>query len=225
MTSTSGAAYHYIRKRMTKFRRGALLLATALAGTALAGCAETTFAVSAAKQVSAFDTAKQQGIYKVGDPYQINGVWYQPAEDYNYNETGVASFYGGEHQGVNFHGRLTANGEIYDMNALTAAHRTLPMPSLVRGTNLENGPSIVLRGNERGPYARGRVVDVSRRAAQLLGFEGRGTASVRIQILADESRHLKIATLQRAAEPGPAVPPEMAPSGSLPPPPRAPPAS
>ncbi len=221
MTSTSGAAYHYIRKRMTKFRRGALLLATALAGTALAGCAETTFAVSAAKQVSAFDTAKQQGIYKVGDPYQINGVWYQPAEDYNYNETGVASFYGGEHQGVNFHGRLTANGEIYDMNALTAAHRTLPMPSLVRVTNLENGRSIVLRVNDRGPYARGRVVDVSRRAAQLLGFEGRGTASVRIQILADESRQLKIAMLQGGADAVAAVPREMVQSDSLPPPPGA----
>src|SRR5258708_14430831 len=173
MTSTSGAAYHYIRKRMTKFRRGALLLATALAGTALAGCAETTFAVSAAKQVSAFDTAKQQGIYKVGDPYQINGVWYQPAEDYNYNETGVASFYGGEHQGVNFHGRLTANGEIYDMNALTAAHPTLPMPSLGRVTNLENAPSTPLRVNHRAPSAPGRVPHRSRRPPQPLRFEAR----------------------------------------------------
>lgn len=221
MASTSGAAYYYIRKRMTTFRRGALLLTTALAGAALAGCAETTFAVSAAKQVSAFDTAKQQGIYKVGDPYQINGVWYYPAEDYGYNETGISSFYGGEQQGVNFHGRLTANGEIYDMNALTAAHRTLPMPSLVRVTNLENGRSIVLRVNDRGPYARGRVIDVSRRAAQLLGFEGRGTASVRVQVLADESRQLKIAMLQGSGDAVAAVPRGTVQSDSLPPPPGA----
>ena len=76
---------------MIRFRRGALLLTTALAGAALAGCAETTFAVNAAKQVTASD-AKQQGVYKVGDPYQINGVWYYPQEDYNYNETGIASY-------------------------------------------------------------------------------------------------------------------------------------
>src|SRR6185503_16233584 len=125
---------------------------------------------------------------------------YYPQEDYNYDETGVASYYGGEAQGVNFHGRMTANGETYDMNALTAAHQTLPMPSLVRVTNLDNGRAIVLRVNDRGPYARGRVIDVSRRAAQLLGFEGKGTASVRVQILADESRQLKLAMLQGSGE-------------------------
>src|SRR5690348_9145649 len=130
-----------------KFRRCALLLTTALAGSLLAGCAETTFAVNAAKQATR-DTPKQQGIYKIGDPYQIKGVWYYPAEDYSYNETGVASFYGGEASGTNFHGRATANGELYDMNSLTAAHQTLPMPSLVRVTNLENGRSIVLRVND-----------------------------------------------------------------------------
>lgn len=210
-----------IRKKSSALRRSALLLTTALAGLALAGCAETTFAVNAAKQMSTFDNAKQQGSYKVGEPYQINGVWYYPAEDYAYNETGIASFYGGEQQGVNFHGRLTANGEIYDMNSLTAAHRTLPMPSLVRVTNLENGRSIVLRVNDRGPYARGRVIDVSRRAAQLLGFEGKGTASVRVQILADESRQLKLAMLQGSGEAVAAVPRGSVQSDSLPPPPGA----
>src|SRR5690242_5559085 len=113
---------------MMNFRRGALMLTTALAGAALAGCAETTFAVSAAKEATA-SQPHQQGVYKVGEPYQINGVWYYPSEDYHYDETGIASYYGGEKQGVDFHGHLTANGEIYDMNALTAAHRTLPMPS------------------------------------------------------------------------------------------------
>ncbi len=209
---------------MRNFRRGALLLTTALAGAALAGCAETTFAVNAAKEATA-SSNRQQGIYKVGEPYQINGVWYHPAEDYNYDETGIASYYGGEQTGVNFHGRLTANGEVYDMNSLTAAHRTLPMPCLVRVTNLENGRAIVVRVNDRGPYARGRIIDMSRRAAQLLGYEGVGTARVRVQILAQESRQLKEAMLRGAAPPGTeyvaAVPVGAVQSNELAPPPGA----
>ena len=116
------------------------------------------------------------GNYKVGNPYQINGVWYYPKEDPFYDETGVASWYG-----PGFHGEVTANGERYNMDSLTAAHRTLPMPSIVRVTNLENGRSIRLRVNDRGPYARGRIIDLSRRAATLLGFIDRGTARVRVQ--------------------------------------------
>lgn len=116
------------------------------------------------------------GAYKIGNPYQINGVWYYPKEDPFYDETGIASWYGPD-----FHGKSTANGERYDMSALTAAHRTLPMPTVVRVTNLENGRSIRLRVNDRGPYARGRIIDVSRRAAELLGFQGKGTARVRVQ--------------------------------------------
>lgn len=117
-----------------------------------------------------------RGNYKVGNPYQINGVWYYPKEDQFYDETGIASWYGPD-----FDGKATANGERYDMNALTAAHRTLPMPTVVRVTNLENGRSIRLRVNDRGPYARGRIIDVSRRAAQMLGFHANGTARVRVQ--------------------------------------------
>ncbi len=135
--------------------------------------------------------------YKVGEPYQINGAWYYPAEDWNYHETGIASFYGGETQGVNFHGRYTANGEIYDMNALTAAHQTLPLPSLVRVTNLDNGRQMVLRVNDRGPFIRGRIIDVSRRGAQLLGFEGQGTARVLVENMGEESYALKLALLNR----------------------------
>jgi rare lipoprotein A len=126
-------------------------------------------------------------MYKVGTPYQIDGVWYYPAEDLNYDETGIASWYGQE-----FHGRNTANGEVFDLNALTAAHRTLPLPSVVQVTNLDNGRSIELRVNDRGPYARGRIIDVSRRAAQLLGFESPGTAKVRVRILAPESIQAKL---------------------------------
>jgi rare lipoprotein A len=116
------------------------------------------------------------GAYKVGTPYQIAGVWYYPKEDPFYDETGVASWYG-----TDFHGKATANGERYDMDALTGAHRTLPMPTVVRVTNLENGRSLRLRVNDRGPYARGRILDVSRRAATLLGFNAKGTARVRVQ--------------------------------------------
>lgn len=116
------------------------------------------------------------GQYKVGSPYQIDGVWYYPKEDPFYDETGIASWYGED-----FHGKSTANGETYDMMALTAAHRTLPLPTIVRVTNLQNGKSILLRVNDRGPYARGRIIDVSKHAADLLGFQRNGTARVRVQ--------------------------------------------
>jgi rare lipoprotein A len=192
-----------------------------VAAIALGGCAETTLAVHTAKQLGRGEE-KAQGVYKVGDPYQINGVWYYPAEDYGYSETGIASFYGGEGQGVNFHGRNTANGEVYDMNALTAAHQTLPMPSLVRVTNLENGRSVVLRVNDRGPFVRGRIIDVSRRSAQLLGFENQGTARVRVDVLAEESRTVKAAMLRGPAgtetQIAAAVPRAAIASDALPPP-------
>jgi rare lipoprotein A len=154
--------------------------------------------VATAPQTAPTDTAEPgRGVYKVGEPYRINGVWYYPAENYGYAETGIASFYGGERTGIDFHGRTTANGEAYDMNALTAAHQTLPMPSLVRVTNLDNGRQLVLRVNDRGPFVGNRILDVSRRSAQLLGFEQRGTAPVRVEILADESRRMKLAMLNR----------------------------
>lgn len=116
------------------------------------------------------------GIYKVGNPYKINGVLYVPREDPNYSETGIASWYGPQ-----FHGERTANGEIFDMELVSAAHRTLPMPSFVRVTNLENGRSMVVRMNDRGPFARGRIIDMSSKAAELLGFRQAGTARVRVE--------------------------------------------
>ncbi len=120
---------------------------------------------------------KAIGVYKVGEPYQVAGVWYYPREQPDYDETGIASWYG-----PGFHGKATANGETYDMNALTAAHKTLPLPVNVRVTNLDNGRSIVLKINDRGPFVNGRIIDVSRRGAQLLGFGEAGTAPVRVQI-------------------------------------------
>ena len=115
---------------------------------------------------------------KIGKPYKINGVWYTPQADPDYDEVGMSSWYGKQ-----FHGKKTANGEIFDMNQLTAAHRTLPLPSYVRVTNLSNGRSLVLRVNDRGPFAKDRILDVSRRAAQLLGFERKGVQRVRVQIV------------------------------------------
>ncbi len=132
------------------------------------------------------DSSRQSsssGGYKVGKPYQIKGVWYYPAEDYKYRETGIASWYG-----PGFHAKTTANGETYDQNDLTAAHRTLPMPSIVRVTNLENGRSIVVRVNDRGPFANNRIIDMSHRGADMLGFIGKGTARVQVEIMAAESR-------------------------------------
>ncbi|MSO85863.1 MAG: septal ring lytic transglycosylase RlpA family protein [Rhodospirillales bacterium] len=134
------------------------------------------------------------GVYKVGEPYQINGVWYTPVEDYRYDETGIASWYGAD-----FHGKATANGETYDMNEVTAAHKTLPMPSLARVTNLENGRSLIVRVNDRGPFVAGRIVDLSRRSAQLLGLEGQGTGKVRVQILPKESLALAERLKERGA--------------------------
>jgi rare lipoprotein A len=128
-------------------------------------------------------TDQQRGSYKIGKPYQINGVWYYPHEDYSYDETGIASWYGDD-----FHQKATSNGEIFNKNELTAAHATLPLPTLARVTNLENGRSIVVRINDRGPFSGARIIDVTQRAAQLLGFEAAGTAKVRVQVLADESK-------------------------------------
>ncbi len=116
--------------------------------------------------------------YKVGDPYQVDGVWYYPKEQPDYDTTGIASWYGQDYQG-----KPTADGEIFDRNAVTGAHPTLPMPTNVRVTNLENGRSIVVRINDRGPYVNGRIVDLSEHAAQLLGFHERGLARVRVTFL------------------------------------------
>jgi rare lipoprotein A len=141
---------------------------------------------------------KPRGHYKIGAPYRINGVLYTPRLDYAYDGRGVASWYGGA-----FHNKLTANGERYDENELTAAHQTLPMPSVVRVTNLENGRSLILRVNDRGPFVGGRILDVSKKAAKLLGFHRQGTARVRVQIMERESRALaeKYRQSQRGLKP------------------------
>jgi rare lipoprotein A len=114
--------------------------------------------------------------YKVGEPYRIDGRWYYPREDSRYDEVGIASWYGDE-----FHGRPTANGEVFDKRRLSAAHTTLPLPTLVEVENLENGRRIVLRVNDRGPFAGDRIIDVSHAAAKALGFERAGLTRVRVR--------------------------------------------
>jgi rare lipoprotein A len=168
-----------------EFRGPALLeaCATLLTLVLLAGCGSTSERAKVPTDLS----PSVRG-YKVGRPYRVNGLWYYPNVDYDYREIGVASWYG-----PGFHGRSTANGEAYDMNDLTAAHRTLPMPSIVRVTNLENGRSIKLRVNDRGPFVGNRIIDVSRRAAQLLGFHINGTARVLVENAAEESKQLAAA--------------------------------
>jgi len=114
----------------------------------------------------------------IGKPHFANGRWYYPAADPNYNRIGKASWYGQD-----FRGRTTANGEIYDPDRLTTAHPTLPLPSYLRVTNLENGRSLILRANDRGPFIEGRLVDISERAAHLLGFHKAGLARARVKYM------------------------------------------
>ena len=147
----------------------------------LISCSETTFLVNSAKRIGSWG---DDPIYKVGNPYKINGKWYYPAIDYDYEEIGIASW-----DGPGFHGKKTANGEIFNQNKISAAHRTLPMPSIVKVTNLDNGLVLQrVRINDRGPFAGNRIIDLSKKAAEELGFVNSGTARVKVEILEDESR-------------------------------------
>lgn len=119
------------------------------------------------------------GYKKTGKPYKVAGHWYYPlATADGYDETGTASWYG-----TKFHGKTTANGERYDMYAMSAAHKTLPMPTMVRVTNLKNNRSVIVRVNDRGPFVKSRVIDLSYAAAKTLGYDNAGTAPVRVEVL------------------------------------------
>lgn len=164
------------------------LFCVALLGLCLSACATTPpdSGETQGNHASAADVGDNKaagGGFKVGSPYIVNGQVYRPREDYTYSENGVASWYGRD-----FAGKRTANGEIFNPNELTAAHKTLPLPCLVRVTNLDNGRAVVVRVNDRGPFSGDRIIDLSRRAAQLLAFENTGTAHVHVEVLAEESR-------------------------------------
>jgi rare lipoprotein A len=148
------------------------------ASSGLSSRVDPKYGVSSSPRVVALGdpVPKGGGTYRVGKPYTVAGRVYVPEEDVNYREEGLASWYGDD-----FHGRLTANGEVFDMASLSAAHPTLPMPCYARVTNLSNGKSLIVRVNDRGPYHGNRVMDVSSRAAELLEFKGNGVARVRVE--------------------------------------------
>ena len=154
---------------------GLCLISTLAACSSGSGGARPSASVAgAASQKPASPT--QRAGYKIGTPYRIGTTWYVPREDKSYDATGTASWYGAD-----FHGKRTANGEIYDMGALTAAHPTLPLPTYVTVTNLANGRTLLVRVNDRGPYAKGRIIDLSYQSARALRFAEAGTAQVRVK--------------------------------------------
>ena len=192
----------------TRSRKGRLLAlaSVAICGVILASCSspsqvtstkvskrskeyfpESVYGVKASPLVVA-DKTKQVprggGRDQLGKPYKVKGKWYKPKEDPDYVKVGAASWYGDA-----FHGRLTANGEVYDMTHLTAAHPTMPLPSYARVTNTNNGHSVIVRVNDRGPYANDRVIDLSKRAAELLDYQHAGVAKVKVEYIGRAPLH------------------------------------
>jgi rare lipoprotein A len=173
------------RRASSGVRRFVSACACAVLCLCLAHCANSSrvdsrYGVSASDRVVApgEPVPKGGGVYRVGNPYVVGGQVYVPEDNPHYRAEGLASWYGDD-----FHGRYTANGEIFDTNGISAAHPTLPLPSYVRVTNLNNGHSLIVRVNDRGPYAGNRLIDVSTRAAHLLGFYNRGTVPVRVEYM------------------------------------------
>src|ERR1700751_3436175 len=202
-----------IRRSDPVFRaaRGVAAVATCLV---LANCASSgkfasrvdpRYGVSSSPRVVAFGepVPKGGGTYRVGKPYVVGGRVYVPEEDVNYRAEGMASWYGDD-----FHGRLTANGEVFDMAALTAAHPTLPIPSYARVTNVRNGKSLIVRVNDRGPYANNRLIDVSNKAAELLEFKSVGVTRVRVEYVGraplEGSDDVQLMATLRSGTPAPA---------------------
>ncbi len=161
--------------RLGALALGCLVLANCSGG--LSGRVDPRYGVAASARVvePGEPVPKGGGVYRVGKPYVVAGRVYVPEDDPNYTATGYASWYGSD-----FHGRYTANGEIFDKDSISAAHPTMPLPSYARVTNLANHKSIVVRVNDRGPFARGRLIDVSVKTAKLLGFYGHGVTRVKV---------------------------------------------
>ncbi len=190
------------------------LAAILMAGASLAACASTGARVSGPiarapttrePPASAFkdpDTgAPLRGTMK---PYQVRGIWYTPAQQPDYDETGIGSWYGEQ-----FHNRQTSNGEVFDMDLVTAAHKTLPLPSMVEVTNLDNGRKMVLRVNDRGPFVQDRIIDLSRAAAEQLGYRRQGVARVRVRYIGPAPKQAdRVQMAARAPQRAPERPPE-----------------
>ena len=220
MGSDQGRFFRAYRVFPCPYRlRFAGVAAAAVAVTTLAGCSmgidldrlgivDPRYGVSTGARVvePGEPIPKGGGTYRVGQAYTVAGKTYVPAEDREYRAEGLASWYGED-----FHGRQTANGEVFDMNSLSAAHATLPMPSYVRVTNLENKRSVIVRVNDRGPYHSDRIIDVSVKTAQMLGFYGAGMARVAVEWvskapLEGSDDAMLIATLRQGQ---PAPPPSL----------------
>ncbi|HWK66965.1 MAG TPA: septal ring lytic transglycosylase RlpA family protein [Rhizobiaceae bacterium] len=179
----------------TRLFRTSVFISFAVSAAVLAGCASSTKSMTSKKRSKEYFSESEYGVKasprvtdkrsrlprgggrdQTGKPYKVRGVWYHPKEDKGYRKIGAASWYGDA-----FHGRLTANGEIYDQTHLTAAHPTMPLPSYARVTNMKNGSSVIVRVNDRGPYAPGRIIDLSRRAAEMLDYSHAGVAEVKVE--------------------------------------------
>lgn len=200
-----------ISRRGTRWAgQGALLAA---AGVTLAACASTPAPVGPMAGVQGQPSPRYNG-YKVGQPYQVHGVWYYPKEQPNYDEIGIASWYG-----YQFHNQNTADGEVFDMTLPSAAHKTLPLPSLVEVTNLANGKKLVVRVNDRGPFVDGRIIDLSKEAAAELGFVAAGVTKVRVRYIGEApdppgyTPHQTIASARKSAPKAAAKPTELASNG------------
>ena len=185
-----------------------------LAGGSLAACA-TPQPRFAAKHPVTGPTPGQMpngagGRYKLGAPYEVGGVWYAPKEEPSYDQEGMATWYGS-----GYHLKTTANGEVFDQYALSAAHTTLPLPSIVEVTNLENGRTAQVRVNDRGPFSGGAIIDVSQATARQLGFEQQGRARVRVRYVGPAPLGAPDASLRYTVytpSPTPAVQPPAAPA-------------
>jgi rare lipoprotein A len=194
--------------RLFGARLGALaaicLLLANCSGSSSFGSLDPRYGVSSSARVVApgEPIPKGGGYNRVGAPYSIGGRTYTPEENPNYRAEGVASWYGPD-----FHGRQTANGEVFDMQSMSAAHPTMPLPSYARVTNLSNHKSVIVRVNDRGPYSGNRLIDVSVRAANLLGFYGSGLAPVRVEYVGraplDGSDDTMLMATLRQGEPAP----------------------
>src|ERR1700728_4442999 len=194
---------------LRRMRRFASVSACAAACLLLAHCTDSSrvdsrYGVSASPRVVDYGepVPKGGGGYRLGAPYTVAGRVYVPEENPHYRAEGLASWYGDD-----FHGRLTANGEVFDLGGISAAHTTLPLPSYVRVTNLSNGRSLIVRVNDRGPFAGNRIIDVSVRTAHLLGFHAAGTAWVRVEYMGrapiEGSDDRMLAATLRQDEPAP----------------------
>lgn len=182
-----------------------LLLTNCAASNKFARDVDPQYGVSASPRLisEGRPIPKGGGRYRVGKPYTVAGRVYTPEHNPNYRAEGMASWYGAD-----FHGRLTANGEIYDKEGISAAHPTLPLPCYARVTNLSNGRSIIVRVNDRGPYAKDRLIDLSSKAADLLHYRGNGVTRVRVEYVGDAplqgSDDRKLLATLREGQPAPA---------------------